>query len=67
MYYKLYIDSVFLLQMTSNLYLLSLAGKILLCFCMYLGRIGPISMVLVFTIRDRQIAAKLPEEHVAVG
>ncbi len=43
------------------------AGKILLCFCMYLGRIGPISMVLVFTIRDRQIAAKLPEEHVAVG
>lgn len=31
MYYKLYIDSVFLLQMTSNLYLLSLAGKILLC------------------------------------
>ncbi len=43
------------------------AGKILLCICMYLGRIGPISMVLVFTIRDRQIAAKLPQEHVAVG
>ncbi len=43
------------------------AGKIILCICMYLGRIGPISMVLVFTIRDRQIAAKLPEEHVAVG
>lgn len=31
MYYKLYIDSVFLLQMTSNLYLLSLAGRILEC------------------------------------
>ena len=31
MYYKLYIDSVFILQMTSNLYLLSLAGKILKC------------------------------------
>lgn len=31
MYYKLYIDSVFLLQMTSNLYLLSLAGQILGC------------------------------------
>lgn len=43
------------------------AGKIILCLCMYLGRIGPISMVLVFTIRDRQIAARLPEEHVAVG
>lgn len=43
------------------------AGKIILCICMYLGRIGPITMVLVFTMRDRQIAAKLPEEHVAVG
>ena len=31
MYYKLYIDSVFILQMTSNLYLLSLAGQILKC------------------------------------
>ena len=31
MYYKLYIDSVFILQMTSNLYLLSLAGQILQC------------------------------------
>ncbi len=31
MYYKLYIDSVFILQMTSNLYLLLLAGKILGC------------------------------------
>lgn len=31
MYYKLYIDSVFVLQMTCNLYLLSLVGKILKC------------------------------------
>ena len=31
MYYKLYIDSVFILQMTCNLYLLSLAGQILEC------------------------------------
>lgn len=31
MYYKLYIDSVFVLQMTMNLYLLSLAGQILRC------------------------------------
>ena len=31
MYYKLYIDSVFILQMTSNVYLLSLAGRILKC------------------------------------
>lgn len=30
-YYKLYIDSVFILQMTSNLYMLSLTGQILKC------------------------------------
>lgn len=46
---------------------IGLAGKLILCLCMYLGRIGPITMVLVFTMRDRQTAAKLPEEHVAVG
>ena len=31
MYYKLYIDSVFILQTAGNLYLLSLAGRILEC------------------------------------
>ena len=31
MYYKLYIDSVFILQMASNLYLLYLTGQILKC------------------------------------
>ncbi len=46
---------------------IGLAGKIILCICMYLGRIGPITMVLVFTMRDQQTASKLPEEHVAVG
>ncbi|MCM1123230.1 MAG: sigma-E processing peptidase SpoIIGA [Eubacterium sp.] len=31
MYYKLYIDSIFILQMTSNLFMLSLTGRILKC------------------------------------
>ena len=31
MYYKLYIDSIFLLQLTGNLYILSLAGLVLGC------------------------------------
>lgn len=38
LYYKLYIDSVFILQLTSNLYLLSLAGRILKCTATH-GRI----------------------------
>lgn len=44
-----------------------LAGKIILCICMYLGRIGPITMVLVFTMRDKTDAVKLPKENVTVG
>ncbi len=31
MYYKLYIDSIFILQLTGNLYMLSLTGQILKC------------------------------------
>lgn len=38
MYYKLYLDSFFILQVTGNLYLLSLAGKILGCTATH-GRI----------------------------
>lgn len=44
-----------------------LAGKIILCICMYLGRIGPITMVLVFTMRDKTDAVRLPKENVTVG
>lgn len=38
MYYKLYIDSFFILQMTGSLYLLSLAGRVLKCTATH-GRI----------------------------
>lgn len=44
MYYKLYIDSVFLMQLGMNLYLLALAGKILKCtathFRIFLGALA---------------------------
>lgn len=43
------------------------AGKIILCICMFLGRIGPISMVIAFTRRDRQLPVRLPEEKIIVG
>ncbi len=36
MYYKLYIDSVFILQTVSNLYLLSLSGRVLGCTATHL-------------------------------
>lgn len=44
MYYKLYIDSVFLMQLGMNLYLLALAGKVLKCtathFRIFLGALA---------------------------
>lgn len=46
---------------------LGLAGKIILCICMYLGRIGPISMVIAFTVKDQYEPVRLPEENVTVG
>ena len=49
MYYKLYIDSVFILQMTANLYLLSLAGKVLKCTATH---------VRIWLGASRQIATK---------
>ena len=44
-----------------------LAGKMILCICMYLGRIGPITMVIAFTMKRKQAAFRLPEENVTVG
>lgn len=47
--------------------LLALPGKVVIITCMFLGRIGPISMVLAFTMRDKQSSVRLPEESITVG
>ncbi len=44
-----------------------IAGKIVLCICMFLGRIGPITMVIAFAMRDKKTALKLPEGKITVG
>lgn len=44
-----------------------LAGKVILCICMFLGRIGPITMVIAFTMRDTLSPARLPEGRITVG
>ena len=43
------------------------ASKIILCVCMYLGRIGPMTMVIAFTMKDTQAPIKLPEGKITVG
>lgn len=43
------------------------AGKLILSICMFLGRIGPITMVIAFTMKDKQSPGRLPEEKITVG
>lgn len=46
---------------------MNLAGKILICCYMYLGRVGPISMAIAFSFRGNKVIGTLPEERVTVG
>lgn len=46
---------------------IGLFGKVLLCICMYAGRVGPISMVIAFTVKNQYEPAIMPEENVTVG
>ena len=44
-------------------------GKIIIIVLMYLGRIGPITMILAFTMKKRKMKnnIKMPEEKIMVG
>lgn len=46
---------------------LHLAGKVIIIICMYLGRIGPISMAIFFTNGQKKQLLSYPHEDVTVG
>ncbi len=46
---------------------LNLIGKIIILICMFFGRIGPMSLVIAFTARNRHEAVRLAEEDITVG
>lgn len=48
---------------------LTVLGKLLICFAMYLGRIGPITIAIAFTLRKKNYRQlrKLPEKRVIIG
>lgn len=48
---------------------MTLAGKIIIVFAMYLGRIGPITLATAVTVRSREanIAMEKPEKRIIVG
>lgn len=51
-------------DLTSSLHL---AGKIIIILCMYLGRIGPISLAILFNNRAKRTLIQHPEENITVG
>lgn len=51
-------------DLTSSLHL---AGKIIIILCMYLGRIGPISLAILFNSRAKRTLIQHPEENITVG
>lgn len=46
---------------------LSAAGKLSLILCMFIGRLGPLTIALIIGARDLRQALRYPEEHVVVG
>lgn len=42
-------------------------GKLIITLCMYLGRIGPISLAIIFNSRAKRALIKYPEEDITVG
>ncbi|MDP2172608.1 MAG: TrkH family potassium uptake protein [Candidatus Cloacimonadaceae bacterium] len=46
---------------------LSVAGKILITVLMYIGRIGPLTMIYAFSIRKHYLNVNYAEEKIAIG
>lgn len=46
---------------------LSFAGKIIIIIVMYLGRIGPITLVTALAIRTKKTGIELPEKKIIIG
>ena len=49
---------------TSNL---STIGKLLITICMYLGRIGPMTMAFAFGMKTRKSLIRYPESFISIG
>lgn len=47
--------------------LLHTCGKSIIIICMYLGRIGPISLAIIFNSRSKRAPISFPDENITVG
>jgi trk system potassium uptake protein TrkH len=46
---------------------LSFLGKILITLLMYVGRIGPLTLIYAFAVRNRKTNINYAEENIAIG
>ena len=46
---------------------LGAAGKLLMTFCMYFGRVGPISLAIAFAYRKVDRSTAYPEQNITIG
>lgn len=42
-------------------------GKLLLCAVMYIGRLGPLTLIAALTTGKKQLDIRYPEEHIMIG
>lgn len=46
---------------------LSMIGKVLIIFCMYMGRLGPVTMAYAFGVKDKKVLIRYPESFISIG
>jgi trk system potassium uptake protein TrkH len=47
--------------------LLDEVGKVIIMACMFIGRVGPLTLFMFISHRDQQVVWERPEEEIAVG
>ena len=46
---------------------LSMIGKVLIMLCMYMGRLGPVTMAYAFGVNDNKVLIRYPESFISIG
>ncbi len=42
-------------------------GRVLMCLVMYIGRLGPLTLIMALTSQKKRINIQYPEEHIMIG
>ncbi|HPA70928.1 MAG TPA: TrkH family potassium uptake protein [Spirochaetota bacterium] len=46
---------------------LTIGGKLLICLVMYVGRLGPLTLIMALTAKNKDVSVQYPEEHIMIG